>query len=66
MPFDVPRSASILCCGNQSLYTELRVRTLCEIVLNEEFYLQPCIISMLDPDGSVISKNVLPAATQLK
>ena len=55
------RAVSIWCCGNQSLHTELRVRTVCEIVLNEQFYLQPSMISILDPDETVLSRNALPA-----
>ena len=45
--------------GSQTLHTEFRVRTLCELVLNEEFYLQPSIVSLLSPDGHEISKNAL-------
>ena len=44
------------------MHTELRVRTLCELTMNEEFYLQPRIVSILDPDGAVISKNALPGS----
>ena len=45
------------------MHTELRVRTICELSLNEDFYLQPCITSQLDPDGArkVVSKNALVA-----
>ena len=39
------------------MHTELRVRTLCELVLNKDFYLQPSVVSLLDPYGHVISKN---------
>ena len=42
------------------MHTELRVRTVCELSLNEEFYLQPHTVSLLDPDGGVVSKNTLP------
>ena len=30
------------------MHTELRVRTVCELSLNEEFYLQPHTVSLLD------------------
>ena len=55
------RAISILCCGKESLHIELRVRTVCELVLNEEYYLQPCITSLLDA-GSV-GKNALIATS---
>ena len=42
------------------MFTELRVRTVCELVLNEKYYLQPHIVSLLDPFGVVVSKNALP------
>ena len=45
--------------GDQTLHTELRVRTLCELVLNEEHYLQPSVMSLLSPDGHEISKNAV-------
>ena len=57
------RAISILCCGEDTLHVELRVRTLCELVLNEEFYLQPSIISILDPYGNEISKRALIATS---
>ena len=38
------------------MHIELRVRTVCELSINEKFYLQPKIVSMLDPDGVVVSK----------
>ena len=41
------------------MHTELRVRTLCELVLNKDFYLQPSVVSLLDPYGHVISKNAM-------
>ena len=53
------RAVSILSCGNQSLHKELRERTPCELVLNEDFYLQPSIISLLDFEGHEISKKAL-------
>ena len=49
-----------MCCGKESLHIELCVRTVCELVLNEEYYLQPCITSLLDA-GSV-GKNALIAS----
>ena len=32
---------SILVCGNEDMHVELRVRTVCELVLNESHYLRP-------------------------
>ena len=46
------RSASILCCGKESLRIELRVRTICELVLNEAFYLQPSITSLFAAEAT--------------
>ena len=40
---------------------ELRVRTLCELVINENYYLQPSITSLLDSDG--IGQNALVATS---
>ena len=40
---------------------ELRVRTLCELVINESYYLQPSITSLLNADG--IGKNALVATS---
>ncbi len=57
------RSASVLCTGEQSLYTELRVRTLCELVLNKGYYLQPEVVSILT-FGEVSIKNVLPSTSR--
>ena len=54
---------SVLCCGNELLYTELCVRTLCELVLHKDFYLQPSIVSILDPEGNEISKRALVATS---
>lgn len=34
-----------------------------ELVLNEEFYLQPSIVSILDPHGKEVSKRVLTATS---
>ena len=45
------------------MHVELRVRTLCELVLNENFYLQPSIVSIFDPYGKQISKNALIATS---
>ena len=55
------RAISILSIGSQTLHTDLefRVRTLCELVLNEEHYLQPSVMSLLSPDGHEISKNAV-------
>ena len=54
-------AASLCCCGNQMMFTELRLRTVCELVLNEKYYLQPHIVSLLDPFGVVVINNALPA-----
>lgn len=40
------------------------MRTVCEIVLNENFYLKPDMVSLLDPHGAVLSKNILPATAR--
>lgn len=45
------------------MHIELRVRTLCELVLNQEYYLKPEVISYLNSDCSVVRKNVLPATS---
>ena len=56
------RAVSTLCCGNEeSFHVELRVRTLCELVINENYYLQPSITSLLDSDG--IGQNALVATS---
>ena len=55
------RSASILCCGKESLRIELRVRTICELVLNEAFYLQPSITSLFAAETA--GKNALVATS---
>ena len=34
--------------------------------MNKNFYLQPAIVSLLDPDGAVVSKNVLPGCSALQ
>ena len=52
------RAASLLLCGNQSMFTEFRVRTVCKLTMNEEYYLQPSITSFCSDTG-VITKNVL-------
>ena len=61
LSLSIYRAASILCCGNEDLHVELRVRTLCELVLNEKYYLQPQIISLLDTEGR--GKNALVATS---
>ena len=43
------------------MHIEFRVRTLCELVLNEKDYLHLSIISHLCPDGIAVSKNALVA-----
>ena len=63
MVYTIHRAVSVLCCGEDTLHTELRVRTLCELVLNEEFYLQPSIVSILDPHGKEVGKRVLIATS---
>ena len=63
MVYTIHRAVSVLCCGEDILHTELRVRTLCELVLNEEFYLQPSIVSILDPHGKEVSKRALIATS---
>ena len=45
------------------MHIEFRVRTLCELVLNEKAYLHPSIISLLDPYGIEVSKNALIATS---
>ena len=45
------------------MHIELRVRTVCELVLNQSYYLQPHIVSILNSDGSAIVKNILPATS---
>ena len=43
---------------------ELRVRTVCELALHQEYYLQPQIVSVLqDGDKSKLLKNVVPATS---
>ena len=45
------RAVSTLCCGEEEeLYVELRVRTVCELVINERYYLQPSITSLFSTD----------------
>ena len=39
------------------------MRTVCELVLNENYYLQPSITSLFDIDGSIVGKNALPATS---
>ena len=56
------RAASLLVCGNQSMFTEFRVRTVCELTTNEEYYLQPSITSFCSDTG-VVTKNVLFATS---
>ena len=58
------RAASVLCSRNQLHHTDFRVRTLCELVLYQHHYLQPSIISLMDPDGMVVSKNALIATSE--
>ena len=48
------------------MFTEWRVRTVCELVINENYYLQPHIVSVLDSFGAVISKNALPATVSAR
>ena len=57
------RAASLLYCGSENMYNELRVRTLCELVMNEDFYLKPSVISVLDPAGKEVLKQGLPATS---
>ena len=57
------RAVSILCCGQEEMHVEFRVRTLCELVLNENTYLHPSIVSHLCPDGIETSKNALVATS---
>ena len=51
------RAGSILCCGEQSMHTEFRVRTVCELTLNEKYYLQSSIASFCT------HKNILLATS---
>jgi len=32
--------------------------------MNEQFYLQPSITAVLDPDGIIVSRNALPATSE--
>ena len=57
------RAASLLCCGHDEMHRELCTRIVCELVLNEDFYLQPSIIPVMDPVGSEVIKNGLPATS---
>ena len=57
------RSASIFSCGKQYMHEEFRVRTLCELVLHQDYYLQPHIVSHLDATGTISCKNILPATS---
>ena len=52
------RAISILCIGNETLYTELRARTTCELVIHSDFYLCSDKCSCLAFDGTLI-KDVL-------
>lgn len=42
----------------------MRVCTLCELVCNEQHYLQPSIVSLLDASGYIQSKYALPATSE--
>ena len=44
------------------MYTEFRVRTVCELTLNEEYYLQPSIVSFCS-HSNTLHKNVLLATS---
>ena len=57
------RSASIFSCGKQYMHEEFRVRTICELVLHQDYYLQPDIVSHLDATGTISCKNILPATS---
>ena len=46
-------STSMLCTGIEQLHIELGVRTLCELALNLDYYLQPTIVSLVGGDGSI-------------
>ena len=41
----IDRAASLHVCGKQMMHTELRVRTVCELVGNKEYYLRPEVTS---------------------
>ena len=56
------RAASLLSCGSESMHTEFRVRTVCELTLNEEYYLQPSIVSFCS-STNIVSKNLLLATS---
>ena len=45
------------------MHEEFRVRTVCELVLHQDYYLQPHIVSHLDATGTLNSKNILPATS---
>ncbi len=61
------RSVSLLCCGKDDMHIELRVRTLCELVLNASFYLTEDKVSFIssanyeDNTRRKTGKNILPA-----
>ena len=42
------------------MHLELRVRTICELACHKQYYMQPEVVSLLDPSGSITSRNVLP------
>lgn len=44
------------------MHHELRVRTVCELVNNSEFYLQPEVIALFDAfgTGAITTRNALP------
>ena len=51
-----------MCCGSEVMYTELCVKTVCELVNNESYYLQPDIVSIMNPwSGKEKVKQVIPA-----
>ena len=45
------------------MHWELRVRTICELVGHQQYYLQPSVIALLDAGGYVTSKNAIPATS---
>ena len=45
------------------MHQELRVRTVCELVCHQEYYLQPSVIALLDASGYITSRNALPATS---
>ena len=55
---------TLILCATEVLHQELCVYTLCELICNEQHYLQLSIVSLLDASGYIQSKNALPATSE--